>query len=156
MALFTSPPSAVQLNWRWPHFTPVELACKCHKHCKGEYFHDPRFLDALEAMRKEMGPLTIRSAHRCRGHNAAVGGVPNSYHVKAIAADIAVTAKTRSRMLQAAINAGFTGLGYGRSFLHVDLGPARAWTYPGALGFWIRALGFDPMRQPLKPRPKQA
>ena len=51
MALFTSPPSAVQINWRWPHFTPVELACKCHKHCKGEYFHDPRFLDALESVR---------------------------------------------------------------------------------------------------------
>ena len=83
-----------------------------------------------------------------------MGGVPNSYHAKAIAADIAVTAKTRARMLQAAVNAGFTGLGYGRSFLHVDLGPARAWTYPGALSLSIKALGFDPMRQPFKPRPK--
>jgi hypothetical protein len=51
MALFTSPPSAVQLNWRWPHFTPEELAWPCRKHCKGECFHDPRFLDALEAIR---------------------------------------------------------------------------------------------------------
>jgi hypothetical protein len=126
MALFTSPPSATRLIWRWPHFTPKELACTCRKHCKGEYFHDPRFLDALEAMRKEMGPLTIRSAHRSRGHNAAVGGVANFHHAKAIAADIAVTAKTRARMLQAAVNAGFTGLGYGRSFLHVDLGSVRA------------------------------
>jgi zinc D-Ala-D-Ala carboxypeptidase len=126
MALFTSPPSATRLIWRWPHFTPKELACTCRKHCKGEYFHDPRFLDALEAMRKEIGPLTIRSAHRSRGHNAAVGGVANFHHAKAIAADIAVTAKTRARMLQAAVNAGFTGLGYGRSFLHVDLGSVRA------------------------------
>jgi uncharacterized protein YcbK (DUF882 family) len=94
----------------------------------------------------------IRSGHRCRSHNAAVGGVQNSYHTKAIAADIAVTDKNRARLLQAAVNAGFSGLGYGRSFLHVDLGPARAWTYPGALGFWVRALGFDPMRNPLKPK----
>jgi zinc D-Ala-D-Ala carboxypeptidase len=80
--------------------------------------------------------------------------VPNSYHAKAIAADIAVTVNTLACMLQAAVNAGFTGLGYGRSFLHVDRGPARAWTYLGALGLWIKALGFDPIRQPLKPRPK--
>ena len=151
MALFSSPPPATQLGWRWPPFSASELACPCRKHCKGEYFHDPRFLDALEAMRREMGPLPIRSGHRCRVHNAAVGGVQNSYHTKAIAADIAVTDKNRARLLQAAVNAGFTGLGYGRSFLHVDLGPARAWTYPGALGFWVRALGFDPMRNPVKP-----
>ncbi|MFM1976165.1 MAG: hypothetical protein RL145_1011 [Pseudomonadota bacterium] len=152
MALFSSPPPAAHLSWRWPHFTAAELACPCRKHCKGEYFHDPRFLDALEAMRREVGPIMIRSGHRCRSHNAAVGGVQNSYHTKAIAADIAVTDKNRARLLQAAVNAGFSGLGYGRSFLHVDLGPARAWTYPGALGFWVRALGFDPMRNPLKPK----
>lgn len=155
MALFSSPPPAAQLGWRWPHFSASELACPCRKHCKGEYFHDPRFLDALEAMRREMGPLSIRSGHRCRAHNAAVGGVQNSYHTKAIAADIAVTDKNRARLLQAAVNAGFTGLGYGRSFLHADLGPARAWTYPGALGFWVRELGFDPMRNPLKPQKRQ-
>lgn len=155
MALFTSPPPASQLNWRWPHFTAAELACRCRIHCKGEYFHDPRFLDALESMRHEMGPIKVRSGHRCRAHNAAVGGVANSYHTKAIAADIAVTQKTRARMAQAAVNAGFTGLGFGRSFLHVDLGPARTWTYPGALGLWIKALGFDPMRNPLKPKQRE-
>ena len=149
MALFTSPPSAAQLNSRWPHFTPAELACTCRMHCKGEYFHDPRFLDALSAMRQEVGPMTIRSGHRCRGHNAAVGGVPNSFHAMAIVADIVVTDRTRARVLQAAVNAGFTGLGYGHSFLHVNLGPARAWTYPGLFGFRIKALGFDSMRQPL-------
>ncbi len=152
MALFSSTPPAAQLGWRWPHFTAAELACSCRKHCQGEYFHDPRFLDALEAMRRDVGPLTIRSGHRCLAHNKAVGGVANSYHTKSIAADIAVTANTRGRILRAAVNAGFTGLGYGRDFLHVDLGPARAWTYPGALGLWIRALGFDPMRTPLKPQ----
>lgn len=156
MALFSTPPPTAQLGWRWPHFTAKELSCHCRKHCKGEYFHDPRFLDALEAMRREVGPLTIRSGHRCQAHNAAVAGVQNSYHTKAIAADIAVTDKNRARLLQAAVNAGFTGLGYGRSFLHVDLGPARAWTYPGALGFWVRALGFDPMRNPLKPHKRAA
>ncbi|MCE2890722.1 MAG: D-Ala-D-Ala carboxypeptidase family metallohydrolase [Aquidulcibacter sp.] len=156
MALFSSPPPAAQLGWRWPHFTATELSCSCRKHCKGEYFHDPRFLDALEAMRRDVDPLIIRSGHRCRAHNTAVGGVQNSYHAKAIAADIAVTNKDRARILQAAVNAGFTGLGYGRSFFHVDLGPARAWTYPGALGLWVRALGFDPMRNPLKPQKQQA
>lgn len=156
MALFSSPPPAGQLGWRWPHFTAAELSCPCRTSCQGEYFHDPRFLDALESMRQEFGPVTIRSGHRCRAHNRAVGGVANSYHTKAIAADLAVTSKTRARLLQAAVNAGFTGLGYGRSFLHVDLGPPRAWTYPGALSLWVKALGFDPMRSPLKPHKQSA
>lgn len=152
MALFASPPDPASLAWRWPHFSPRELACPCRLHCQGAYFHDPAFLDALETLRHEVGPIHIRSGHRCLGHNRDVGGVPHSYHTRQIAADIAVTDASRKAILQGAIKAGFCGFGYGRSFLHVDLGPVRAWTYPGALRLWTRALGYNPMQKPLTPR----
>jgi zinc D-Ala-D-Ala carboxypeptidase len=132
-------------GWRWPHFTAQELACECHRHCKGEYYHSPAFLDALEAMRAIIGPLTINSARRCKGHNRAVGGVANSMHTRTIAADIAIGTYDRKALANAAVKAGFRGIGYGRTFMHVDLGVRRVWTYPGALPAWVRAFGYNPV-----------
>ncbi|MEN9856166.1 MAG: hypothetical protein RLZZ157_1292 [Pseudomonadota bacterium] len=132
-------------DWHWPHFSPRELACKCKRHCRGEYYHDPKFLDALERLRAEIGPIVINSAHRCKRHNAAVGGVRNSMHTRSIAADISLTGHDRKALAKAAVKAGFRGLGYGRTFLHVDLGPRRSWTYLGALPAWIRAFGYNPI-----------
>jgi zinc D-Ala-D-Ala carboxypeptidase len=96
-------------------------------------------------MRAIAGPLKINSAHRCRGHNAAVGGARASMHMRAIAADIALEGHDRKGLEAAARRAGFRGLGYGRTFLHVDLGVRRAWTYPGAMPAWVRALGYNPL-----------
>jgi zinc D-Ala-D-Ala carboxypeptidase len=132
-------------EWRWPHFSARELACKCNRHCDGEYFHDPAFLDALEAMRAIVGPLKINSGHRCAGHNRAVGGARSSMHMRAIAADISLAGHSRKDMALAALKAGFRGIGYARTFLHVDLGARRAWTYPGAMPAWVRALGYNPV-----------
>lgn len=132
-------------DWRWPHFSATELACDCNRYCNGEYFHDPAFLDALEALRAMVGPLKINSAHRCRSHNAAVGGARASLHTRAIAVDIALKGHKRKVLAETALKAGFRGIGYGSTFLHVDLGPRRAWTYPGALTAWVRALGYNPL-----------
>lgn len=121
-------------NWRWPHFTPEELACRCGgRGCRGAYWHDPALLDALEALRAEMGrPLKINSGHRCAIWNAVVGGVPNSEH-RRMAVDIAFGRHNRRAMVAAAERLGFAGIGIARSFLHLDrrIVPAR-WTYPGA------------------------
>lgn len=140
-------PAAFEAGWRWPRFTPAELACHCQRHCHGEYWHDPAFLDALEAIRAIVGPLKINSARRCKRHNAAVGGARASMHTRAIAADINLSGHDRAALYEAAVRAGFRGLGFGRTFLHVDLGIRRRWTYPGALPAWVRALGFDPLRR---------
>lgn len=132
--------------WRWPHFKPTALACKCRRHCRGEYWHDPDFLDALERLRAQAGPVRINSGRRCRRHNAAVGGATRSLHTLGVAADVSLKGHDRAKLARAAVRAGFTGLGFGRAFLHVDLGPARRWTYPGAPPAWIAALGFDPVK----------
>ena len=126
--------------WRWPHFSIAELACRCAgRFCVGEYWHEPVFLDALEAVREDMGaPLVMTSGHRCAGWNAAVGGAPLSHH-KRLAADIRLAGHDRFALLAAAERAGFTGFGLARTFLHVDrrARPAR-WTYPGSDTVWTR------------------
>jgi zinc D-Ala-D-Ala carboxypeptidase len=132
-------------GWRWPHFTPAELSCHCHRHCQGQYYHDPAFLDALEALRAAVGPLKINSARRCLGHNKEVGGARASMHTRTLAADIGLAGHDRKALALAARKAGFRGIGYGRTFLHVDLGTRRAWTYPGAMPAWVRAFGYNPV-----------
>jgi zinc D-Ala-D-Ala carboxypeptidase len=150
MALFKHVSTFDDTDWRWPHFSATELSCQCHRYCKGEYYHDPAFLDALEAMRALVGPLNINSARRCPGHNAAVGGARASMHMRTIAADIAIAGHDRKALAQSALKAGFRGIGYGRTFIHVDLGVRRAWTYPGAMPAWVRALGYNPVTHAAK------
>ena len=111
---------------RWPHFSRREIACPC---C-GEICIWPEALDALEALRTAMNaPLHIDSAHRCALHNARVGGAPLSLH-KRLAFDIALGGHDPARLLAAARAAGFTGFGFGQTFLHLDkrAHPAR-WFY---------------------------
>jgi zinc D-Ala-D-Ala carboxypeptidase len=143
--LYGHGPSLDTHSWRWRHFSIRELSCPCSRHCRGEYFHDPEFLDALEKLRTQVGLLKINSGHRCREHNREVGGVRDSMHVRAIAADISLKGHSRKQLAKAAHEAGFQGIGYARTYLHVDLGPKRAWTYPGALRAWVRAQGYDPV-----------
>lgn len=71
------------------HFSVDEFACH---HCGKCIVIHPRLLELLEQLRKNIGgfPLHINSGYRCPTHNAAVGGVPDSQHVKGTAADVAV------------------------------------------------------------------
>lgn len=125
-------------GWRWPHFSPRELACKCGgRFCDGEYWHDPSFLDSLEALRRRVGrPLMVNSGHRCAGWNVEIGGAPQSRHLE-IAVDISLIGHDRFALLAAAEQLGFTGIGLGRNFLHLDrrLQPAR-WYYKRSRSSW--------------------
>lgn len=125
-------------GWAWPHFRPVELACKCLiSGCRGEYWHDPAFLDALEALRAKMRrPIRINSGHRCAVRNALVRGAPRSFH-RRIAVDVSLSNHDPHKLEAAALDCGFTGIGRGRTFLHLDRRaiPAR-WTYAGADKTW--------------------
>lgn len=112
-------------NWPWKNFRPVEVACKC---C-GELYYDPASMDALQELREAWGkPLIINSAHRCAKHNKAVGGTPNSQHLK-IAFDVRCPREQQAPFLRLAAEAGFSGLGRypARGFVHLDLGPKRSW-----------------------------
>jgi uncharacterized protein YcbK (DUF882 family) len=108
---------------RWPNFKPDEVACRC---C-GEVCLLPREMDMMQALRDHIGePLRIVSAHRCRIHNARVGGAPLSSHL-GLAFDISLIGKDRKGLRDAAKSFGFTGFGYYTSFLHIDTGRQRFW-----------------------------
>ncbi|MBI1399258.1 D-Ala-D-Ala carboxypeptidase family metallohydrolase [Hyphomonas sp.] len=99
-------------GWAWPNFRPVELACKCRWHgCRGEYWQEPVFLDALEALREKVGrAIRNNSGHRCGVRNVLVGGAAKSRH-RRIAVDISLSGHDRHAVLEAAIACGFTGIG---------------------------------------------
>lgn len=119
----------------WPNFRPREFACRC---C-GEIWEGDgpmpeafaEALDALQSMRNEWGkPMVINSGHRCKGHNAEVGGTEGSQHL-AIAFDIAVPADQQAEFASLAERHGFTGIGRypKRGFVHLDMGTTfpRRW-----------------------------
>jgi len=119
---------------RWPNFTPSELACP---HC-GQYVHNKQFLDKLQALRFLVGkPFKVNSGHRCKIHNEKVGGAKASQHLD-LAADISLEGHDRHILSNLADSLGFTGIGYGKTFIHLDMrkGPVARWFYPGSRDDW--------------------
>lgn len=111
-------------GWRWPHFTPREMASKGD----GSLILVEEAMDALERAREALGePFIILSAYRDPLHNARVGGAPRSRHKVGDAFDIALRNHRKHELLEACRAAGFTGTGFYQTFLHVDLGPKRSW-----------------------------
>lgn len=117
---------------RWPNFHPREFACKC---C-GEYFHDAKFLDKLQALRFIVDkPFSINSGHRCFKNNRAQGGARRSQHLR-IAADLSLRDHDRFVVAKFANTYGFS-IGYGATFLHLDYRSRKThWYYPGSEEFW--------------------
>ena len=111
------------------HFSQSEVACKCGR-CRGGAKISPDLMDKLQQMRDAVGPIRITSGVRCRKHTESRTR-PTSSHVPndlgdgegrcGHAVDIAAgTSYRRFRLLDAALAAGFTRIGIGKSFLHLD------------------------------------
>ena len=106
-------------EWRWPHFKPSELACKCCGQLPSELDQD--LLDRLELLRKlRNGPLKVNSGYRCRKHNLIVGGAPYSQH-KGLAVDISLHNHNPLELYTLARSVGFLGIGLGSTFIHLDM-----------------------------------
>ena len=96
---------------------------------------DSTLLDLLDTLREHYGkPLRITSGYRTKEHNEAVGGVPNSSHLRGYAVDIAATSSgERHDILKLAMDIGFNRIGIAKSFIHLDNDPAKpaglVWTY---------------------------
>lgn len=104
----------------------------------------------LQMMRDDLGvPLKINSAYRSPTINKAVGGASRSRHLEGDAADIAIGSHDRRTLVEAALRAGFRGIGLGQGFLHVDLRPNPVtWPYTAnATAAWRPALGRDPVAE---------
>lgn len=74
------------------YFKRSEFACKCGKHCNGYPTEmDEDVVKVVDDARKHFGaPGTVSSGLRCATHNANVGGVSNSRHLKGKAVDISI------------------------------------------------------------------
>ena len=112
-------------TWRWPNFSPAEIACRG----TGKLLVNEPALDKLQALRDRLGkPLIVRSAYRSPEHNRAVGGATRSKHLGA-AFDIAMANHDPAALEAPAREVGCLGFWINprSGFIHVDLGPARQW-----------------------------
>jgi len=112
------------------NFTSTEFECLC---CKRSEM-DMDFIKLLQRARSiAKMPFHINSGYRCVKHNAAVGGVATSSHLRGLAADIACRdSMQRFRIVQSLIAAGFVRIGLSDTFIHVDndvVKPYSLWTY---------------------------
>lgn len=112
------------------YFSDDELKCKCG--C-GVVLLDPVFDVELTRLRIKMNDkIGSNSCCRCAKHNAAVGGVPNSFHIydkpkwknlKGTAAiDVPFTKLFyRNKLARVAWQSGWR-IGLSKNFLHLDCG----------------------------------
>ena len=107
------------MSYWTPHFNSEEFECRCG--C-GRADMDMQFVEWLEQVRVRAGiPFFITSGFRCPSHNAAVGGVPNSAHMRGTAVDIRVNGGgQRHSIVKAAMSYDAYGVGVAGGFIHLD------------------------------------
>lgn len=100
------------------YFSIVEFECP---DC-GRADMDETFLEMLDRARGiAQIPFYITSGFRCKKHNEEIGGKPDSAHLRGLAADIAVKdSRSRFKIVEALIRAGFKRIGIAKDFIHVD------------------------------------
>lgn len=80
------------------HFSTKEFQCKDGSE---EFLIADRLIDTLEAIRNHFKePVTINSGYRTPSWNSKIGGAPNSYHCKGMAADIVVKNHTSKEVAE--------------------------------------------------------
>ncbi len=99
--------------------------------------YDRRNIDIIAATHRLLEtdePYLLLSGYRSPATNAMLaarnrGVASNSYHIRGMAADLRLSARSTSQMTAAAIACNAGGVGtYGRSnFVHMDCGPIRSW-----------------------------
>lgn len=104
------------------HFNLSEFQCPC---CKRVMLHRKllKFLIKLRSVIDE--PIYINSGYRCKSYNAQVDGVPTSYHLLGMAADIEVKSESMDDLAVHADLVGITGIGVYSNFLHLDVRPHK-------------------------------
>jgi uncharacterized protein YcbK (DUF882 family) len=95
--------------------------------------YNPQNIDILAASRRLMDtdePYLLISGYRTPQTNRMLrGAASNSYHMKAMAADVRLRSRNVRQMAGAALACNAGGVGtYNRSnFVHMDCGPVRTW-----------------------------
>lgn len=103
----------------------------------GKTHMDLNFVHVLDLIRSKVGfPLMVNSGYRSPAHNAAVGGVKDSAHMRGVAADIATGTWERTYdVIEAAIECGIRRIGVSLKgkYVHLDIDKTlpspRMWFY---------------------------
>jgi len=104
------------------YFTEDELKCT---HC-GKSGMDKDFMVRIEALREQLGfPFPVNSAYRCPEHPIEARKSSPGAHSTGHAIDIGVQGEKAHMLLDAALQAGFTGIGVSQKgslgrFIHLD------------------------------------
>lgn len=111
-------------EWRWPNFTEYEFRCRCG--C-GRADMVPEFLDRLQSVRNEFGPMVISSGFRCPEYNAKISSTgKDGPHTTGRAVDVLVSGWKAAQLTALAVKNGFTGIGWSqrglreKRFVHID------------------------------------
>lgn len=119
-----------------------EFLCHCNNcvfskpSVKAEDLLELSFLVRLQRIRDELGaPMTVLSGARCRAHNNHIGGAPKSGHIvdenllcKAVDIDTSMMGGADRHLLaKLAFKHGMRGIGFAKTFLHMDLKNRRSW-----------------------------
>jgi hypothetical protein len=82
----------------------------------------PELLQRLQTLRTNLNKaIIINSGYRTPEYNKKVGGVPDSFHIQGMAADIVVKGLTPKQVATEARKAGFRGIISYATFTHVDV-----------------------------------
>ncbi len=125
------------------NFTSGEFACNDGSPVPAYLMEDVQQLaNQLQQLRDYLRkPIRINSGYRTTAYNRSVGGVDNSYHTLAMAADISVQDTTPEEVycaIEGLIEDGWMwdgGLGYygPNGHIHYDIETPRRWTKPVGL-----------------------
>lgn len=120
------------LDWsKYPNFTPDEFRCKE----TGELDMKPEFMDRIQTLRYKLNfPLVVNSGYRSRKHSAERKKATIGPHVQGLAADFRCDGPTAYKIMKAAFELEFTGIGVSQKgdsrFVHLDLVPRESvWSY---------------------------
>lgn len=96
---------------------------------------DAVFLDRLDVARFHAGvPFIVNSAFRSIDYEKSKGRDGSSSHTKGMAVDLKATnSRTRFKIVEGLLKAGFTRIGIAEDFIHVDDDPEKdqqvIWAY---------------------------
>lgn len=128
-------PTTKQLDKLTDDFRIFEFICPC---CD-EAGIKMELVDRLQRAHNLLPPgsiMVITSGYRCESYTIERGRSITSSHLKGLAADISCTSSgQRFQLVKALQGAGFTRIGIGPNFVHVDIDrdkiPDLIWTYYG-------------------------
>ena len=105
----------------YKYLTEKDLVCQ---HC-GKDGMDPKFMKMVDILRHKLGfSFPVNSAYRCPDHPIEARKASPGSHASGRAIDIGVRGKEAYKLIQAALEAGFTGIGVSQkgsvSFIHLD------------------------------------